>query len=103
MFHDRIKNHIYNDKYITSTFNGRSTGSCICLRLDLYMPHVSLLCFYAYRLYLTCDMDKSNLRHIHDPVLLSLKIEVICYINFLAYQELKLTFHSNNNQVYILL
>ena len=48
------------------------------------MPHVSLLCFYAYRLYLTCDMDKSSLRHIHDPVLLSLKVEVICYINFLA-------------------
>ena len=83
--------------------NDRSTGTCTCLRLHLYMPHVSLLCFYAYRLYLTCDMDKSNLRHIHDPVLLSLKIEVICYINFLAYQELKLTFHSNNNQVYILL
>ena len=59
---------------------------------------------------LTCDMDKSSLRHIHDPVLLSLKVEVICCINFLAYQELvlayqelKLTFHSNNNQVYILL
>jgi len=49
------------------------------------MPHVSLLCFYAYRLYLTCDMDKCSLRHIHDPVLLSLKVEVICYINFLAY------------------
>ena len=27
---------------------------------------------------LTCDMDKSSLRHIHDPVLLSLKVEVIC-------------------------
>jgi len=63
----------------TSTFNGRSTGSCICLRQDLSMSHVSLLCFYAYRLYLTCDMDKSSLRHIHDPVLLSLKVEVICY------------------------
>ena len=24
---------------ITSTFNDRSTGSCICLRLDLYMSH----------------------------------------------------------------
>jgi hypothetical protein len=42
------------------------------------MPHVSLLCLYAYQLYLTCDMDKSSLRHIHDPVLLSLKVEVIC-------------------------
>jgi len=29
-----------------------------------------------YRLYLTCDMYKSSLRHIHDPVLLSLKVEV---------------------------
>jgi len=48
------------------------------------MSHVSLLCFYAYRLYLTRDMDKSSLRHIHDPVLLSLNVEVICYINFLA-------------------
>jgi len=65
--------------HITSTFNGRSTGSCIYLRLDLYMPHVSLLCFYAHRLYLTCDMDKSSLRYMHDPVLLSLKVEVICY------------------------
>jgi len=27
------------------------------------MTHVSLLCFYAYRLYLTSDMDKSSLRH----------------------------------------
>ena len=35
------------------------------------MPHVSLLCFYTYRLYLTCDMDKSSVRHIHDPVFLS--------------------------------
>jgi len=26
-------------KHITSTFNDRSTGSCICLRLDLYMSH----------------------------------------------------------------
>ena len=72
------------NKHITSTFNGRSTGSCTCLRLYLYMPHVSLLCFCAYRLYLTCDMDKCSPRHIHDPVLLSLKVEVICYINVLA-------------------
>jgi len=26
-------------------------------------------------------MYKPSLRHIHDPVLLSLKVEVICYIN----------------------
>jgi hypothetical protein len=33
-----------------------------------------MYCFYAYRLYfLTCDMYKSSLRHIHDPVLSSLK------------------------------
>jgi hypothetical protein len=33
-------------------------------------------CCYAYRLYfLTCDMYKSSLRHIHDPVLSSLKIK----------------------------
>ena len=29
-----------------------------------------------YRLYLTCDMYKSSLRHIHDTVLLSLEVEV---------------------------
>ena len=26
-------------KHVISTFNDRSTGSCICLRLDLYMLH----------------------------------------------------------------
>ena len=26
-------------KRVTSTFSDRSTGSCICLRLDLYMSH----------------------------------------------------------------
>jgi hypothetical protein len=35
-------------------------------------------CCYAYRLYfLKCDMYKSSLRHIHDPVLSSLKMEGI--------------------------
>jgi hypothetical protein len=35
-------------------------------------------CCYAYRLYfLTCDMYKSSLRHIHDPVLSSLKMKGI--------------------------
>jgi len=29
---------------------------------------------------LPCDMFKSSLRHIHDPVLLSLKVEVICFV-----------------------
>jgi hypothetical protein len=35
-------------------------------------------CSYAYRLnFLTCDMYKSSLRHIHDPVLSSLKMKGI--------------------------
>jgi hypothetical protein len=35
-------------------------------------------CCYAYRLYfLTCDMYKSSLRHIHDPLLSSLKMKGI--------------------------
>jgi hypothetical protein len=35
-------------------------------------------CCYAYRLYfLTCDMYKSSLRHIHNPVLSSLKMKGI--------------------------
>jgi hypothetical protein len=35
-------------------------------------------CCYAYRLYfLKCDMFKSGLRHIHDPVLSSLKMKGI--------------------------
>ena len=29
---------------------------------------------------LPCDMYKSGLRHIHDPVGLSLKVEVICFV-----------------------
>ena len=82
---EQKKTHRHKHKHITSTFNGRSTGSCIYLRLDLYMPHVSPLCFYAYWLYLTCDMDKSSLRHVHDPVLLPLKVEVICYILLLPF------------------
>jgi hypothetical protein len=37
-----------------------------------------MYCCYAYRLYfLTCDMFKSSLRHIHDPVLSSLKMKGI--------------------------
>jgi hypothetical protein len=38
-------------------------------------------CCYAYRLYfLTCDKYKASLRHIHDPVLLSLKMKGILYL-----------------------
>jgi hypothetical protein len=41
-------------------------------------------CHYAYRLYfLTCDMYKSSLKHLHDPVLLSLKMKGI--LSFLYY------------------
>jgi hypothetical protein len=29
---------------IPSIFNDENTGSCICLRLDLYLAHVLLLC-----------------------------------------------------------
>jgi hypothetical protein len=33
-----------DDEYkIPSIFNDESTGSCICLRLDLYMSHVNKL------------------------------------------------------------
>ena len=86
-------------KHITSTFNDRSTGSCICLRLDLYMPHVSLLCFYAYRLYLTCGMDKCSLRHIHDPVLLPLKVEVLVWPRLPTHRRFIfwLRHHMNNH------
>jgi hypothetical protein len=31
-------------KRIPFIFNDESTGSCICLRLDIYMTHVLLLC-----------------------------------------------------------
>jgi hypothetical protein len=45
--------------------------------------HSSKLVFYAYRLYfLTCDMYMSDLRHIHDPVLSSLKMECIRFFCF---------------------
>jgi hypothetical protein len=43
-------------------------------------------CCYAYRLYfLTCDMYKSSLRHIHDTVLLSLKMKGIRLLFLYAY------------------
>jgi hypothetical protein len=34
----------HKSKRIPFIFNDESTGSCICLRLDLYMSHVLLLC-----------------------------------------------------------
>ena len=59
------------EKHITSTFNDRSTGSCICLRLDLYMSHGNKI--QPVRL-------ENNMHNVY-PVLLSLKVEVIffCY------------------------
>jgi len=68
-------------KHITSTFNDSSTGSCICLRLDLYMLHVMhIISTRTGCILLPCNMYKSSLTHIHDPVLLSLKVEVICFV-----------------------
>jgi hypothetical protein len=54
----------------------------MCLRLDLYMSHVLLLCVSVI-FFLTCDMYKSSLRHIHDPVLSSLKMEGIRLLLFI--------------------
>jgi hypothetical protein len=45
-------------------------------------------CCYAYRLYfLTCDMYKSSLRHIHEMVLSSLKIKGIPFFYLLHWPE----------------
>jgi len=68
-------------KYITSTFNDRSTGSCICFRLDLYMPHVNKIqTVRIKKIRISCDMYNSSLRYIYiyiyEPVLLFIK--VIC-------------------------
>jgi hypothetical protein len=42
-----------------------------------------MYCCYACRLYiLTCDMYKSSLRHIHDPVLSSFKMKGIRLLFF---------------------
>jgi hypothetical protein len=35
---------LLKSKRIPFIFNDESTGSCICLRLDLYLSHVLLLC-----------------------------------------------------------
>jgi len=44
-------------------------------------PVVGLLYFtFTGCILLPCDMYKPSLRHIHDPVLLSLKVEVICFV-----------------------
>jgi len=60
----------------------RSTGSCICLRLGLYMSHVLVLCVSV--IFCTCDMYKSSLRH--DTVLLSQDINYTCNFFFCYFQ-----------------
>ena len=60
-------------------------GSCICLKLDLYMPHVLVLCVSV--IFSTCDMYKSSLRHIHDPVLPSQDRNYTCNIFFLLLSD----------------
>jgi hypothetical protein len=57
------QNTINKSKRIPFIFNDESTGSCICLGLDLYMSRVKKYNRYA--------------RHIHDPVLSSLKMKGI--------------------------
>jgi hypothetical protein len=68
-------------KRIPSIFSDESNGSCICLRRHIYMSHVLLLCISFFTrigcTLLTCDIYMCHLRHIHDPVLSSLKMEGI--------------------------
>jgi hypothetical protein len=64
-------------KRIPFIFNDESTGSCICLRLDLCMLQVKKYNRYA--------------RHIHDRVLSSLKMEGIRLL-FCFYEELEQLF-----------
>jgi hypothetical protein len=45
------------------------------------MSHVLLLCVSV--IFLTCDKYKSSLRHIHDPVLLSLNMKGIRLLYFI--------------------
>jgi hypothetical protein len=54
----------------------------MCLRLDLYMSNVLLLCIIIFftridYTLLTCDIYQFSLRHINDPVLSSLNMEGI--------------------------
>src|SRR5215475_3110799 len=71
------------NKRIPSIFNDRSTGSCICLRRHIYISHINNKTDTLkndMRSSNTCDMYMCRLRHIHDPVLLSLKMEGIRFI-----------------------
>jgi hypothetical protein len=38
---------MYPKNNIPFIFNDKSTGSCICLRLDLYLSHVKITCATA--------------------------------------------------------
>jgi hypothetical protein len=70
----------YKSKRIPSIFNDSSPGSCICLRRHIYMSHVNTVQPIRVKNMdscNTCDLYMCSLRHIHDPVLLSLKMEGI--------------------------
>jgi len=64
----------------------RSTRLCICLRLDLYVSQVLVLCVSV--IFFTCDMYKSSLRHIHDPVLLSQDRNYTCNFSSVTFRLL---------------
>jgi hypothetical protein len=72
-------------KRVPFIFNDESTGSYICRRVDLYMSHVKKYNRYA--------------RHIHDPVLSSLKMKGTRLLFSLLYSKtnsctsFKHTFH----------
>ena len=56
----------------------------VCFRLDLYMSHVQNITDTHNTN--TCDMYKSSLRHIHDPVLLSQDRNYTCNFFFCYFQ-----------------
>jgi hypothetical protein len=53
---------------------GRSRGTKIKTKANRCGP-----CYYSI-MFLTCDKHKSSLRHIHDPVLLSLKMKGLIFL-----------------------
>jgi hypothetical protein len=46
-----LNHHVVRKESIPFIFNDESTGSCICLRLDLYMSHVKIICVSADSFY----------------------------------------------------
>jgi hypothetical protein len=64
-----------------------ATDTCIGYHVTWFEASQKVThCCYAYRLYfLTCDKYKSSLRHIHDPVLLSLKMKGIHLLLFIFF------------------